>query len=168
MLISLTAYCLIEKFVLLVPRTDKLKHAFPSSAKVLLTSYIMIPPLPRLCYAKLEKQIAVIYSLKNVVWKNALPRKWLSCFWQKKVLQQKWNAFLCTGVGKIIDPLFVLTKNSYPISKKHLCIDHLCASNVQWCAVHMQRPLLDEFVSVTVQNEFGQCENVESIFCSFE
>ena len=36
-----------------------------------------------------------------------------------------------TGIAKIIDPLFVLTKSSSPISKKHSCIDHLCASSAQ-------------------------------------
>ena len=75
LLISLTIYCLIEKFGLLVPRNDKFKHAFPSSAKVSLTSYIMMPPLSSVILCRAWKANCSDLLIENCHVKERVPRK---------------------------------------------------------------------------------------------
>ena len=85
----------------------------------------IIPRIHRL------RQISCIYIFcvnreKHQIWANQFKKVNLS-----SLPKQNQYIYIYTGVAKIIDPLFVLTKHSNPISKKHSCIDHLCASNVQ-------------------------------------
>ena len=75
LLISLTIYCLIEKFGLLVPRNNKFKHAFPSSAKVPLTSYIMMPSLPPVILCRAWKANCSDLLIENCRVKERVPRK---------------------------------------------------------------------------------------------
>ena len=60
-------------------------------------------------------------SRQNIIYVRNLLRSFFLPF---KVL-------IFTEVVKIIDPLFIPTKNPYLISKKHSCINHLCSSNAQ-------------------------------------